>query len=46
MKPFACWRLFPVLLALAAALPVVQAQGVTTPTLDRIRENGTIYVGH
>ncbi len=46
MKPFACRRLFPVLLALAAALPVVQAQGVTTPTLDRIRENGAIYVGH
>ncbi len=46
MRPFAGWRLFLVLLALAAALPVVQAQGVATPTLDRIRENGTIYVGH
>jgi glutamate/aspartate transport system substrate-binding protein len=46
MKPFACWRLFPVLLALAAWLPVVQAQGVTTPTLDRVRANGAIYVGY
>lgn len=39
-------RLLSVLLALSGALPVVQAQGVTTPTLDRIRENSTIYVGH
>jgi glutamate/aspartate transport system substrate-binding protein len=46
MNIFAGWRLFPVLLALLAPLPAVQAQGVTTPTLDRIREHGAIYVGH
>lgn len=46
MKLLAWWRLLPVLLALSASLPAVQAQGVTTPTLDRIREHGAIYVGH
>ena len=46
MKLPAWWRLLPVLLALWASLPAVQAQGVTTPTLDRIREHGAIYVGH
>lgn len=40
------WRLILLLLALSASLPVAQAQGVTTPTLDRIREHGAIYVGH
>ena len=40
------WRLLPLLFALSAALPVAQAQGVTTPTLDRIRDHGAIYVGH
>jgi glutamate/aspartate transport system substrate-binding protein len=39
-------RLLFVLLVLSALLPAVQAQGVTQPTLDRIRENGAIYVGH
>lgn len=46
MKLRAWWRLFPVLLALWASLPAVQAQGITEPTLDRIREHGAIYVGH
>lgn len=46
MKFLACWRLLPVLLVLAASLPAAQAQGITTPTLDRIREHGAIYVGH
>lgn len=40
------WRLILLLLALSASLPTVQAQGVTAPTLDRIREHGAIYVGH
>lgn len=37
------------LLMLAAGLPLIplaSAQGVTMPTLDRIRQNGAIYVGH
>jgi glutamate/aspartate transport system substrate-binding protein len=46
MKAFAWWRLLSVLLALAAALPGAQAQGLFEPTLDRIRQNGTVYVGH
>lgn len=46
MKHIGWWRLLPVLLALWASLPAVQAQGVTAPTLDRIREHGAIYVGH
>jgi len=46
MKLLARSRLFPVLLALWASLPAAQAQGVTAPTLDRIREHGAIYVGH
>ena len=45
MKAFV-WRLLSVLLALSAALPGAQAQGITEPTLDRIRANGAIYVGH
>jgi glutamate/aspartate transport system substrate-binding protein len=46
MKPLAWLRLLPVLLALWVSLPAVRAQGVTAPTLDRIREHGAIYVGH
>lgn len=46
MKLPVWWRLLPVLLALSASLPTVQAQGVTTPTLDRIRENGAIYIAY
>ena len=46
MNILAWWRQFPILLALWASLPTAQAQGVTTPTLDRIREHGAIYVGH
>lgn len=46
MKPVTWLQSFSVLLALLASLPVAQAQGVTMPTLERIRENGTIYVGH
>jgi glutamate/aspartate transport system substrate-binding protein len=46
MKLIAWWRLLPVMLALAAALSAAQAQGITTPTLDRIRENGAIYIAH
>lgn len=40
------WRLILLLIVLSAAQPTAQAQGVTTPTLDRIREHGAIYVGH
>ena len=44
------WRLPAIaLLILAAALPLApsaSAQGVTIPTLERIRQNGAIYVGH
>lgn len=39
-------RLLSVLLALSVSLPVALAQGVTEPTLDRIRANGAIYVGY
>ncbi len=39
-------RLMLVLLALPASLATVQAQGITTPTFDRIRDHGAIYVGH
>lgn len=46
MKLPVWWRLLPVLLALSASLPTVQAQGVTTPTLDRIREHGAIYIAY
>lgn len=46
MNPVAWWRLFSVLFALSATLPGAQAQRVTEPTLDRIRANGAIYVGH
>ena len=42
----ACWRLMPILLLLSVFLPAVQAQGIATPTLDRIRRHGTIFVGH
>ncbi len=45
MNPVA-WRLLSLLLVLSAALPGAQAQNVTEPTLDRIRANGAIYVGH
>ena len=45
MNPVA-WRLLSLLLVLSAALPGAQAQNVTEPTLERIRANGTIYVGH
>ena len=44
MKLHAWWRLLPVLLPLWASL--ASAQGVITPTLDRIREHGAIYIGH
>lgn len=47
---FSSWRLPGIaLLMLAAALPLIPAagaQGVTMPTLDRIRQNGAIYVGY
>jgi len=33
-------------LALWALVPAVQAQGITKPTLEKIREYGAIYVGH
>jgi glutamate/aspartate transport system substrate-binding protein len=46
MNAVAWFRWFSVLLGLAATLPVVLAQAVTDPTLDRIRDNGVIYVGH
>jgi glutamate/aspartate transport system substrate-binding protein len=38
--------MLPILFMLSALLPAAQAQGITTPTLDRIRENGAIYIGH
>jgi len=41
----AWWRIILVLLALVLA-PAVQAQGMTMSTLEKIREYGTIYVGH
>jgi glutamate/aspartate transport system substrate-binding protein len=46
MKLGAWWRLLPLLLSLAVAVPVVHAQGITTPTLDKIRDYGAIYVGY
>lgn len=45
MNGFA-WRLLAVLFALSASLPLAQAQGVTMPTLEKIRDYGTIYVSH
>lgn len=45
MNGFA-WRLLAVLLALSASLPLAQAQGMTTPTLEKIRDYGAIYVSH
>lgn len=39
-------RMLAALLTLSASLSGAQAQGVTEPTLDRIRANGAIYVGH
>ncbi len=46
MNVIAWWRQLAVLIALSASLSAVQAQGVSGSTLDRIREKGTIYVGH
>jgi glutamate/aspartate transport system substrate-binding protein len=46
MNIFAWRRILLVLFMLSALLPAAQAQGVTQPTLDRIRDHGTIYVGH
>lgn len=46
MKVLAWWRALAVLLVLGASLPGAHAQGVTTQTLDKIREYGAIYVGH
>jgi glutamate/aspartate transport system substrate-binding protein len=46
MNVIAWWRQLAVLTALSASLSAVQAQGVSGSTLDRIRENGAIYVGH
>ena len=46
MKLGAWWRLLPVLLSLAVPVPAVHAQGITTPTLDKIRDYGAIYVGY
>lgn len=40
------WRLLAVLLALSASLPLAQAQGMATPTLEKIRNYGAIYVSH
>lgn len=40
------WRFVAVLLALLVSVPVTQAQGVTKPTLEKIRGYGAIYVGH
>ena len=44
MKPWG--RLLCGLCALLLATPAVLAQGVTRPSLDKIREYGAIYVGH
>jgi glutamate/aspartate transport system substrate-binding protein len=46
MNVMAWWRQLAVLIAFSASLSAVQAQGVSGSTLDRIRENGAIYVGH
>lgn len=46
MRILAGWRIAAVLCTLAASLPAAYAQGVTTPTLDKIRDYGAIYVGH
>ena len=46
MNVIAWWRQLAVLIALSASLSAAQAQGVSGSTLDRIRENGAIYVGH
>jgi glutamate/aspartate transport system substrate-binding protein len=40
------WRALAAVFALVVSLPCANAQGVTTPTLDKIREYGAIYVGH
>ena len=42
----AWWRLVSGFVALLVLVPAVQAQGVTKPTLEKIREYGAIYVGH
>ncbi|MDP3512262.1 MAG: amino acid ABC transporter substrate-binding protein [Sulfuritalea sp.] len=44
MKPWG--QLLCGLCALLLAAPAVLAQGVTRPSLDKIREYGAIYVGH
>ncbi|MDP2826830.1 MAG: amino acid ABC transporter substrate-binding protein [Sulfuritalea sp.] len=46
MNTVAWWRLVSGVLALLALVPAVQAQGVTRPTLEKIREYGAIYIGH
>lgn len=45
MNGFA-WRLLAVLFALSASLPPAWAQGMTMPTLEKIRDYGAIYVSH
>ena len=46
MKSWAWRRLVAGALALLALAPLALAQGVTKPTLEKIREYGAIYVGH
>lgn len=45
MNGFA-WRLLAVLFALSASLPPTWAQGMTMPTLEKIRDYGAVYVSH
>lgn len=45
MNGFA-WRLLAVLFALSVSLPPAWAQGMTMPTLEKIRDYGAIYVSH
>lgn len=40
------WRLVLALLAVLVSVPTVRAQAYNTPTLEKIREYGAIYVGH
>ena len=46
MSAMAWWRPVSTLLALLMLVPAAQAQGVTRPTLEKIRDYGAIYVGH
>ena len=46
MNISAWWRMALVLAALFALAPAVRAQGMNMSTLEKIREYGTIYVGH